>query len=106
MEKMRANVFRGIGINEIHIEEVNRPRAGAGEAVIRVTLMTICGTDLHIVRGELRTCSVDCPIVSGADHLPSRNRQKISSCADFPGSMPGPERSHRPGRRACLWERS
>ena len=26
--------------------------AGVGEAVIRVTLTTICGTDLHIVRGE------------------------------------------------------
>jgi alcohol dehydrogenase len=50
MEKMRANVFRGI--NEIHIEEVDRPRAAVGEAVIRVTLTTICGTDLHIVRGE------------------------------------------------------
>ncbi len=28
------------------------PRARAGEAVIRVTLTTICGTDLHILRGE------------------------------------------------------
>jgi len=34
------------------VEEVDRPRAGVGEAVIRVTLTTICGTDLHIVRGE------------------------------------------------------
>jgi threonine dehydrogenase-like Zn-dependent dehydrogenase len=38
-------------VNEISIDEVPRPRAGAGEAVIRVTLTTICGTDLHIVRG-------------------------------------------------------
>lgn len=29
-----------------------RPHAGVGEAVIRITLTTICGTDLHIVRGE------------------------------------------------------
>lgn len=50
MEKMRANVYRGV--NNFRIEEVERPRAGAGEAVIRVTLTTICGTDLHIVRGE------------------------------------------------------
>ncbi len=50
MEKMRATVFRGV--NDIGIEEVPRPRAGIGEAVIRVTLTTICGTDLHIVRGE------------------------------------------------------
>jgi alcohol dehydrogenase len=47
---MKANVFQGA--NRFGIEEVERPRARAGEAVIRVTLTTICGTDLHIVRGE------------------------------------------------------
>src|ERR1700693_61247 len=47
---MRATVFRGAG--EIRVEEVPRPHAGVGEAVIRITLTTICGTDLHIVRGE------------------------------------------------------
>ncbi|HJX89319.1 MAG TPA: alcohol dehydrogenase catalytic domain-containing protein [Pyrinomonadaceae bacterium] len=47
---MRANVF--LGKNKIGIEDVVKPRAGTGEAVIRVTLTTICGTDLHIVRGE------------------------------------------------------
>ncbi|HWW74175.1 MAG TPA: alcohol dehydrogenase catalytic domain-containing protein, partial [Pyrinomonadaceae bacterium] len=50
MEKMRATVFHGK--DTIRVEEVERPRAGVGEAVIRVTLTTICGTDLHIVRGE------------------------------------------------------
>ena len=50
MEKMRANVFQGV--NQFRVEEVERPHAGIGEAVIRVTLTTICGTDLHIVRGE------------------------------------------------------
>src|SRR6478672_2578264 len=50
MEKMKATVFRGV--NDIAIEEVPRPHPGFGEAVIRVTLTTICGTDLHIVRGE------------------------------------------------------
>ncbi|MFL6334883.1 MAG: zinc-binding dehydrogenase [Pyrinomonadaceae bacterium] len=47
---MRATVFHGK--DKIRVEEVERPRAGVGEAVIRVTLTTICGTDLHIVRGE------------------------------------------------------
>jgi alcohol dehydrogenase len=50
MEKMRATVFHGV--NDIRVEEVERPRAGVGQAVIRVTLTTICGTDLHILRGE------------------------------------------------------
>jgi alcohol dehydrogenase len=50
MEMMRATVFHGK--DDIRVEEVPRPRAGAGEAVIRITLTTICGTDLHIMRGE------------------------------------------------------
>src|ERR1043165_7125027 len=50
MQKMKATVFHGP--NDIRLEEVPRPRAGAGEAVIRITLTTICGTDLHILRGE------------------------------------------------------
>src|SRR4051794_16415617 len=47
---MKANVFHGV--NDIRVETVERPRPGAGEAVIKITLTTICGTDLHIVRGE------------------------------------------------------
>jgi 2-desacetyl-2-hydroxyethyl bacteriochlorophyllide A dehydrogenase len=50
MQKMKANVFHGP--NKISVQEVQRPSAGAGEAVIRITLTTICGTDLHILRGE------------------------------------------------------
>jgi alcohol dehydrogenase len=50
MQTMKANVFHGP--NKIGIEEVPRPSAGAGEALIRITLTTICGTDLHILRGE------------------------------------------------------
>ena len=49
-DTMRATVFHGV--NDIRLENVPRPHASAGEAVIRVTLTTICGTDLHIVRGE------------------------------------------------------
>ena len=47
---MRAAVFRGPG--DIGIERVPRPHAGAGEAVVRVTLTTVCGTDVHILKGE------------------------------------------------------
>jgi alcohol dehydrogenase len=47
---MRALVFRGP--NQIGLEEVAIPKPGPGEAVIRVTLTTICGTDLHILKGE------------------------------------------------------
>lgn len=50
LSMMKALVFRGK--HQIRLEEVPIPRPGFGEVVIRVTLTTICGTDLHIVRGE------------------------------------------------------
>ncbi|HVT92755.1 MAG TPA: alcohol dehydrogenase catalytic domain-containing protein [Bryobacteraceae bacterium] len=49
---MRANVFRGPG--RFGLEEKAIPKAGFGEAVMKVRLTTICGTDIHIVRGEFR----------------------------------------------------
>ena len=47
---MKALVF--LGPNQIGVEQVPIPKPGPGEAVIRVTLTTICGTDLHILKGE------------------------------------------------------
>jgi alcohol dehydrogenase len=47
---MKALVFRGP--NDIAVERVPIPIAGHGEVVIRITLTTICGTDLHILKGE------------------------------------------------------
>ena len=47
---MRAAVFHAPG--DIRVDEVPRPTPGPGEAVIRVTLTTICGTDVHILKGE------------------------------------------------------
>jgi threonine dehydrogenase-like Zn-dependent dehydrogenase len=50
MKTMKAVVFKGRG--QIAIEEVPKPVPGPGEAVIKITATTICGTDVHIVRGE------------------------------------------------------
>ena len=50
MKTMKAVVFRGT--DRIAVEEVPKPTPKAGEAVIRITTTTICGTDVHIVRGE------------------------------------------------------
>jgi len=46
---MKALVFRGP--NDIRLEEVPKPEPGPGEAVVKVTLSTICGTDIHILSG-------------------------------------------------------
>jgi len=50
METMKAVVFRAV--DDLRIEEVPKPRPRAGEAVIRILATTICGTDVHIVKGE------------------------------------------------------
>lgn len=50
MNTMLANVFHGP--LDIRLESIPKPVAGVGEAVIRITATTICGTDLHILRGE------------------------------------------------------
>ncbi len=47
---MRAAVFHAP--NDIRVDVVPRPTPGPGEAVVRVTLTTICGTDVHILKGE------------------------------------------------------
>jgi alcohol dehydrogenase len=50
MKTMKAVVFKGK--DRLALEEVPMPRPGAGEAVMKITTTTICGTDVHIVRGE------------------------------------------------------
>lgn len=47
---MKAAVFVAPG--RIVLEERPVPEIGAGDALIRVTTTTICGTDVHILKGE------------------------------------------------------
>ena len=50
MALMKAVVFHGVG--RIAVEERPKPVPHAGEAVIRITTTTMCGTDVHIIKGE------------------------------------------------------
>jgi len=50
MTSMKAVVFKGK--DQIAVEEVSKPTPGVGEAGMRITATTNCGTDVHIVRGE------------------------------------------------------
>ncbi len=49
-EGMAAFVWRGG--EEVAVEEVPRPRADEGWALVDVDFAGICGTDLHICAGE------------------------------------------------------
>ena len=50
MTTMKAVVFAGV--DRLSLEDVPKPRPRAGEALVRITTTTICGTDVHIMRGE------------------------------------------------------
>ena len=95
---MKATVFHAP--NDIRVEEVARPRARAGEAVIRITLTTICGTDLHILRGEY-------PVKPGLGHWSRAGRSDRGTGRGVDGIQSGRSRAgrrdHACGQcRACL----
>jgi alcohol dehydrogenase len=50
MRKMRAAIFVEPG--RIELDEKPIPEIGPLDALLRITTTTICGTDLHILRGE------------------------------------------------------
>lgn len=47
---MKAVIFRGL--NKMKVEDVPKPKASKGEALIEFKAGSICGTDLHFYRGE------------------------------------------------------
>lgn len=53
---MKALVYHGPGLKSLQDHPDPRIEA-AGDAIVRVTYTTICGTDLHILKGDVPTCS-------------------------------------------------
>jgi alcohol dehydrogenase len=53
---MKALVYQGPGAKAL--EDRPKPELrDAGDAIVRVTRTTICGTDLHILKGDVATCA-------------------------------------------------
>lgn len=53
---MKALVYRGPGLKAI--EDRPKPEIQApGDAIVRIVKTTICGTDLHILKGHVPTCA-------------------------------------------------
>ena len=53
---MKAFVYRGPGLKAI--EDRPKPAIQApGDAIVKMVKTTICGTDLHILKGDLPTCA-------------------------------------------------
>ncbi len=53
---MKAFVYGGPGVKSL--EDRPKPQIEApGDAIVRITKTTICGTDLHILKGDVATCA-------------------------------------------------
>lgn len=53
---MKALVYRGPG--QLSLEERPKPELqGPGDAIVRMSKTTICGTDLHILKGDVPSCA-------------------------------------------------
>ena len=52
---MQALVYNGPGRKNVEDRPIPTIRM-AGDAIVRITKTTICGTDLHILRGDVATC--------------------------------------------------
>lgn len=50
MATMKAAIF--VEKNQIVLDEKPIPDIGPADALVRLTITTICGTDIHILRGE------------------------------------------------------
>jgi alcohol dehydrogenase len=53
---MKALVYRGSGkkvLEDRPMPEIKAP----GDAILKIAKTTICGTDLHILKGDVATCT-------------------------------------------------
>ncbi len=63
-EMMRAYRFYKPG--DVRMEKIPVPKAGFGEAVLKVKMASMCGTDLHVLKGEI---PVKAPITLGHEFV-------------------------------------
>lgn len=52
---MKALVYNGPGLKAVEERPIPQVR-DAGDAIVRITRTTICGTDLHILKGDVPSC--------------------------------------------------
>lgn len=75
VRKMKAAVF--VELNRIVLDEKPIPEVGPLDALIRITTTTICGTDVHILKGEY-------PVARGLTigHEPVGVTEKLGSAVE------------------------
>ena len=92
MPRMKAAIFVEPG--RIVLDEKPIPDVGPLDALIRITTTTICGTDVHILKGEY-------PVARGPDDRARTGRRDRKAGIRRPGLYRGPARDrgrHLPER--------
>ena len=54
---MKAFVYRGPGPESARRPSRSREIQAPGDAIVKMVKTTICGTDLHILKGDVATCA-------------------------------------------------
>ena len=97
MKAAILNAPAGVGTNPIRIADLARPKAAAGQVLLRVRACGVCRTDLHIAEGELPPLrnplipghQIVGEIVDGATaELPVGTRVGVSWVGGVDGSCP------------------
>ena len=104
---MKAAIF--LGKNRIELTDKKIPPVGPNDALVKITTTTICGTDIHILRGEWNRIRYDIEPDQGG---PRRMKTLYLDCfAGIAGDMligallgllPAPERFRAEMRRLTL----
>ena len=75
------------GANDVRVDEIEPPRPGPRDAVVRVAACGICRTDLHVVEGDLPL--VTAPIVPGHQVVGRVERLGLGVSRFAPGDRVG-----------------
>jgi alcohol dehydrogenase len=54
---MKAIVYQGPGQKALDDRPMPELKEAPGDAIVKVSKTTICGTDLHILKGDVPTCT-------------------------------------------------
>jgi len=61
VEKGRAAIYKGLG-HPMEIKEYPLPKPEPGAILIKVTMANICGSDIHIWRGDIDIAALGAPL--------------------------------------------
>jgi len=103
MQKIKAAVMHGI--DDVRVEEVEFPQLKAGEVLIKMKSVGVCGSDVHYYKhGKIGSYVVDKPMILGHEAA----GEIVEVADDVKGFQPGDRVAIEPGYtcRKCVYCRT